>query len=379
MDPDVIEQIAQALLFAIFGLLTAALAGVIGPTYDHLVVPEMQSSQLYPSLTNATSGGPNYLVHAAHFSSYLLVSVVDPLIAIVAVGLGLVYLSRSLWSRSGPWAEGLIARFVIAVVLANFALPLAGGILDLSGAVYPVVAGWDGGAWQHWVNLAGYGEFRFSWGNGALTFVLAFVQFAVVLLLALMIGLRDATLAVLLVLLPLFTLVWPLQPLSTLARRAWLLFGELAFLPCVTVVPLELAVGSPNVILLVAYLTLALSSPYLLSVAGHHLPSLGFPSAGPALTGAVERGMIGASRASSATFGGFGSASGGTAVGQAASGVARTAGAAAFPGAAPALVAEAIGRGGTHLVQEVRKASKTDHPVFRGLPTRPTEGPDDVR
>lgn len=372
MDLGSIGPLVQGFLFALFALFTAELAAIIGPTYNNLVVPELQPGQLFPSLTSTAGGGPAYLVEAAHFSSYLLVNVVDPLIALVAIGLGLVYLSRALWSRSGLWAEGLVARFIIAVVLANFAVPVAGGILDLAGAVYPVVAGWDGGAWQNWTNLAGTGEFSFSWQNGALTFVLAFVQFSVVLLLALMIGLRDALLAVLLVLLPLFTLVWPLRPLSPLARRAWLLFGEMAFLPLVVVVPLELAVGSPNVIMLIAYLSLALSSPYLLSIAGNHLPSLGFPSVGPALTGGVERGLQGASRSSSAPFSGFGAGSGGSGSATASVGaVARAGGSVSLPASAPVLVAQAIGHGASHLARHIG-GSKPDQPRF--APVKPGKG-----
>lgn len=372
MDLGSIGALVQAILFALFGLVTAALAAIVGPTYDNLVVPEMQAGQLFPSLTGATPGGPDYLVQASHFSSYLLVSVVDPLIALVAVGLGLVYLSRALWSRSGTWAEGLIARFVIAIVLANFTVPVAGGILGLAGAMYPLVAGWDGGAWQHWVNLAGFGEFSLSWQNGALAFVLAFVEFSVVLLLALMIGLRDALLAVLLVLLPLFTLLWPLKPLSPLARRAWLLFGELAFLPCIVVIPLELAVGSPSVIMLIAYLSLALASPFLLSLAGTHLPSLGFPSVGPALTGGVERGLLGASRSTGATLSGFsgGGAGGGGGAAKAVSGIARSTSAVSLPASAPILVADAIGRGASHLVRHIRPAT-SERPATSDRPATP--------
>lgn len=371
MDLSSLESLVQYILFALFALFTGELAAIVGPTYDNLVVPELQGNQLFPSLTSTAGGGPDYLVQASHFSSYLLVSVVDPLIALVAVGIGIAYLSRALWSRSGLWAEGLIARFVIAVVLANFAVPVAGGILELAGSVYPVVAGWDGGAWQHWGNLAGYGEFSYSWQNGALAFVLAFVQFSVVILLALMIGLRDATLAVLLVLLPLFTLLWPLKPLSALARRSWLLFAELAFLPCVVVVPLELAVGSPNVIMLVAYLSLALASPYLLSLAGNHLPSLGFPSAGPTLSGGVERGLLGASRSASAPFGGFGSTGGGAGAARSVGNVARSAGSTAFPATAPVAVAHAIGEGASHLVRHIR-APVGDTPRFP--PVKPGGG-----
>ena len=164
--------------------------------------------------------------------------------------------------------------------------------------MYPVVTGFDGGAWQSWGNLTGLAGLKFSWDNGLLAFVLSFTLFSLVLLLAIAVAARDALLAVLLVLLPAFSLLAPIPVLAPLARRSWLLFGELAFLPVVIVVPLELAVGAPSVLLLVAYLTIALGAPSLLNVAGAQLGRIGFPSAGAALTGGVERGLAAASSAS---------------------------------------------------------------------------------
>ncbi|MGI0054532.1 MAG: hypothetical protein ACREB9_01075 [Thermoplasmata archaeon] len=358
-------SILQLILFGAFGIVTAALTLGLAPTYNNLVVPELAPAQLYPPLSDPGSGAPTYLAQAAHFSNYLLVNIVDPAVALVAVGLGLIFLSRAVWTHSGLWTEGLFARFVIAIVLANFAVPLAGGILDLGAATYPTVAGWDGGAWQSWTNLAGTGEFAFSSQNGALTFVLAFVQFSIVILLAIVIGLRDATLAMLLVLLPIFTLVWPIRPLSVLARRGWLLFVELAFLPCILVIPLELAVGSPSVILLVAYLTLALASPYFLSISGTHLTQIGFPSAGSALSGGVERGMAAGARTVSSGLGGLATPAGGGggAIGGAIAGGARAVGSSSLAGAGPLAVADAIGRGTGHLARHIRDL-KSNQPKF---------------
>jgi len=367
-----VGQIVQAILFGLFSALTAALAAIIGPTYDNLVVPELSVGQLFPPLGPGSPGDPSYLSQAAHFSSFTLVSLVDPLIALVAIGIGCVYLAKSVWPRSPAWAEGLIARFVVAVVLANFTVPIAGGILGVAGAMYPTVAGYDGGAWQHWVNLAGNAEFSFSWSNGALTFVLAFVQFSLVLLLALAIGVRDALLSVLIVVLPLFTIVWPIRPFSTWAKRGWLLFIELAFLPCVLVIPLELAVGSPNVGLLVAYLSIALASPFLLSMSGTQLSSFGFPNVGSTLSNGVERGLAQASRgpASGAqAFSGSGGGGNGGA-GAAIQGSSRSISGAAMPAAAPILVADAFGRSAAHLARHIRGSVETSTrrfaPVSRG-------------
>ncbi len=349
----------QAILALLFADLTAIVAAVIGPTYDYLLVPELSATALYPPLAAATNDPTDFLAAAAAFSNFTLANVVDPASALVAIGVGLLFLARPLSARWAVSLEGLLPRLVIGVVGANFTVPIAGGILSIGGALYPVFAGWDGGAWEQWAHLAGWGEFVYSWDNGVLAFLLSVVEFGEVFALVVAVGVRDAMLAVLLVLLPIFTLLWPIRPFAGLARRGWLLFVEFVFLPCVLVVPLELAVNSPDPILLVAYLTLALSSPYLISVAGTHLSNLGFPSSGSALSGGVERGLAAATRTTSGASMGAGRASaasgGGGSIASALGGSARAAGGAAIPAAAPILVASALGAGARHLVRHVQE------------------------
>ena len=347
------NTVVRAILFALFAGLTAIVSAIVGPTYDNLLVPELQPSALYPPLLGP-GGGADYLVEAARFSTYTLSSVVDPAIGLLAIVVAIAYLSKTLVSRWAVQFDGLLARLVIAVVAANFTVPIAGAILGVSGSLYPVLSGWDGGTWQHWVNLAGVGQVTYSWDNGALAFVLSIVEFALVLALVLAIGLRDALLAVLLVLLPIFTLLWPVRPVAAIARRAWLLFVELAFLPCVVVVPLELAVGSPTVVLLVGYLGVALASPYLLSVAGTHLVAFGFPASSSTLAGGVQRGLSGAPGAAAGYAGpASGALRSSGAMGRAVAGSARAAGSAAAPLAAPLAAVEMVGHGALHLVQHI--------------------------
>ncbi|MFY9716932.1 MAG: hypothetical protein WAK40_03230, partial [Thermoplasmata archaeon] len=286
-----LPNIVQTVLFLLFADLTALVAAIIGPTYDNLLVPELALSSLYPSLAGSASNPANFLAVAARFSDYLVANVVDPALALVALAVAVLYLGRTVSLRWHQMFDSLLPRLVLAVVGANFAVPIAGALLGVAGALYPVIAGWDGGAWQHWVNLAGWGELDFSWDNGVLAFVLSLVEFALVFALVLSIGVRDALLAVLLVVLPVFTLVWPFRPLSPLARRAWLLFVELAFLPCVLVIPLELAVHSPSPVMLVAYLGAALASPFLLSLAGTNVAWLGFSSASGTVGSTVQRSL----------------------------------------------------------------------------------------
>ena len=358
-------DLVRTILFLLFGDLTAILTAIIGPTYDNLLVPELQTGTLFPSLLGS-GGSATYLATAARLSGFILSNVVDPAVALVALGVAVLYLTRSVVARWADSLDALLPRLVLGVVGANFTVPIAGAILGVAGNLYPIVSGWDGGAWQHWVNLAGWGQVSFSWDNGALAFVLSLVEFGAVFALLLAIGIRDAVLAVLLVLLPIFTLLWPLRPLSPLARRGWLLFGELDFLPCVLVVPLELAVGSPNPVMLVSYLAVAVASPYFLSLAGTHVVSFGFAGASGVVSSNAQRGLSVAPSAATSTLGPIatGARSSGSA-GRSLAGVTRAAGSAAAPAAAPLAVGELLGHGAWHLIRHVRPSSE------QGAPTTP--------
>jgi hypothetical protein len=362
----------QALLFALFAALTAVLTDVVGATYNNLLVPELDTSSLYPSL--GAGGGTAYLHLAATLSTFVLTGIVDPAIGLVGLAVGIAYLGRAFLGRWGAGVEPLLARLVLAVLVANFSLPIAGALLDLAGATYPVIAGFDGGAWRSWTALAGYGSVSFSWDNGALAFVVTFALFSVVLLLAAAVALRDALLAVLLVLLPLFTLLWPIPTFAPLARRAWLMFGELAFLPCVLIIPLELAVGSSSVLLLLGYLVAALATPSLVSLAGAQLTQAGFPSAGGVVANGVQRGLGVASLAVGSFLGPVGAlAKGSSTTGQLLGSTGRALGGSSFPAAAPLVAADVLGRGAAHLVGHLRGGpSRSDR--FGSVPGRGAGG-----
>jgi len=364
-----LPNLIQTILYLLFEELTAIVSAITGPTYDNLFVPEMQTGMLFPSLYGVSGGEPTYLVIAAEFSDFILSDVVDPAIAIVALGIAGMYLARSVVGRWADRLDGLLPRLVLGVVGANFTVPIANAVLGVAGGLYPVVSGWDGGSWEHWVNLAGYGQIRYSWDNGALAFVLCFVEFSAVFALLLAVGIRDALLAVLLVLLPIFTLLWPLRPISSLARRGWLLFAELAFLPCVLVVPLELAVGSPNPVMLVGYLSVAVASPYLLSVAGTHLVSFGFAGASGTVQSGAQRGLSLAPAAATSYFvpAANGARSSGT-VGQAFAGTTRVAGSAAAPAAAPLMMGELLGHGAVHLFRHLNSTATQERPPTNQAP-----------
>jgi hypothetical protein len=144
----------QLLLFAAFAALTGAIGAVIAATYNNLLVPELSAGSLYPTLT--ATGGGSFLALAASMSAYLLTGLVDPAIGVVGLAVGLAYLGRSFLGRFGGAVEPLLGRLVLAVIVANFSLPIAGALLGLAGATYPVIAGFDGGAWRSWSALDGW-------------------------------------------------------------------------------------------------------------------------------------------------------------------------------------------------------------------------------
>ncbi len=370
-----LPSLVQLILFLLFADITALVAAVIGPTYDNLLVPELGVHALFPAVLAAHPSPSDYLGQAASFSSFVVTGVVDPLVAVVAVGVAGLYLARATVARWAVTFDGLLPRLVLAVAAANFTVPIAAAIVGLAGSVFPVVAGWDGGAWQHWVNLAGVGELQLSWDNGVLAFVLSLVEFTLVFALVLTVGLRDALLSVLLVVLPLLTLLWPLRPVASIARRAWLLFAELAFLPCVLVVPLELAVHSPSPVLLVGYLSAALASPFLLSSSGAHLVAIGFPSTSTAVQGASIRGLS----AAPSSAGGVGSAAAASvrdagAAGRAASGAVRAASTASGPLAVPSALHELLGHGALGVARHLGAARDPNRTPPRMPPLRPGVG-----
>lgn len=373
MDATDLGSLVQAILFFLFADLTALLAAVIGPTYDQLLVPDLAPQALFPSLHAPASGTSSFLLPAVHFSSFLVTSVVDPLVALLALGVAVLYLARATLGRWATRLEGMLPRLVLAVVAANFTVPLAGLILGLAGGLYPVIAGWDGGAWHHWVNLGGYGELRLSWDNGALAFVLALAEFLAVFGLLLAVGIRDALLAVLIVVLPILTLLWPFRPLSPLPRRAWLLFGELAFLPCVLVIPLELAVGSSSPVLLLGFLGAALAAPFLLSTAGVQLSAVGFPTGAGTVQAGAQRGLAVAPAAATAiALPVSGSLRGAGTAGRAAHGALRVAGTATAPLAAPLAVHELLGHAALGLARHWGRRTAPVPP--RPRPLRPGRG-----
>ncbi len=277
--------IIKALLFALFGGLSAVVSLVVEPTYGGLFVPEMAPQAVFSSWSS-----PGIFAQAEAFSGYLLVNLVDPLAVLVIVGVGLLYLLRAaLPSLARRWPD-LAPRLVLGVLLANLAVPLAGAIFTFGSAVYPIFYNYGGGAWQNYYNLVGPAGLNIAWDNGLLALIGEIALLLLTLMLTYLVALRDALIGVLVVLLPLFTLLWPWPFAASLARRAWRLFVEMVFLPCFLIVPLALAVGSHSVVLVLALFGVALGMPALLASAGSGLAgALGAPAPSGLIVGGLSQ------------------------------------------------------------------------------------------
>ncbi len=291
-------SVVNAVLFAIFGAVTAAIQAVVGPTYDNLFVPEMAPTALYAPFVGPGHAN-NLFAQGAAFSNYVLVGVVDPLAVLVMVVIGVLYLVRASLPSLGTMWTGLVPRLVLGILLANMVLPLAGMLWDIAAAVYPIFYTYGGGQWQSYGNIVAPGAVSFTWDNGLLAFVASMALLSLVLVLTLLVAVRDALLAVLLVLLPPLTLLWPIPGLSGLAGRAWRLFGEMVFLPSLLVVPLALAVGAPSILVVLALFSVAVSLPVLVSQVGGSLSGGGFPHGGSLSYGGMLNGTRSAGSAAS--------------------------------------------------------------------------------
>lgn len=371
------NAIVQAILFALFAAGTAILNVIIQPTYNNLVVPELSAPSLYPSLAHP-GAGEGFLAVAVRFSDFLVTNLVDPSVALVLVGVAALYLVRSFSYRVGVGMESLLPRLVVAILGANFTIPILAALLDVGGDAFHLLSGFDGGAWRNWGNLVPLGGAVFSWDNGVLAFVVSFALFSMVLALATVVALRDAMIAVLVVLLPLFTLLWALPPLAALARRGWSLLVELAFVPAVMLVPLELAVGSSSILLVLAYLSIAVGSPYLVSLSRAQLGGMGFPSAGATLTGGLQRGLVVASLTSQGTTNSLATASSSTGraaqVGSAVRSVANQFGKAPLPGGIALGAGHAVAQGSRQLIRHFQHPTPATPPV-PGHPARTGASP----
>ena len=280
-----IGALVKAVLFALFGALSAAVSLAVEPTYDRLFVPEMSPSALFAPWT-----GGGLFGGAVRMSSFLLVNVVDPFAVLVIAGVGVLYLARASLPSLAGRLQDLGPRLLLGILIANLAVPLAQVIFLLGAAVYPVFYAYQGGAWQSYANLVGPAGLSVAWDNGLLALIGALALLGMTLLLAFLVAFRDALLAVLLVLLPIFTLFWPWPFASSLASRGWKLFVEMTFLPCFLVVPLALAVGSQSVLIVLALFGLALGMPSLLSLGGRGLGALGSPSPAGFVAAGLGRG-----------------------------------------------------------------------------------------
>src|SRR5579859_6075098 len=112
MDPG---QVVQGILFAFFAELTAMVAAITGPTYDNLLVPELAPAALFPPISASGVPGGSLLGTAAQFSEYLLVNLVDPAIAVVAVVVALLYLARAALGRWVVRFESALPKLLLAV------------------------------------------------------------------------------------------------------------------------------------------------------------------------------------------------------------------------------------------------------------------------
>jgi len=278
---DTISNIVNEVLSAIFAAFNGLAWLAAQQTYNNLLVPEMSSSFLYPTIIKGNQTG--FFMYAYYFSSYILFSIVDPLLVIVLLGIGFLYLSKVFFSQNSERFKDLIPKFILAVILSNFTNYISSIILEFGYSLYSTIYTFDGSKWTNFQNI--FPIYSTPWTNNALLeFILKVIVLFTILAIAIIIGIRTGLLGVLIVLLPIASVLLIFPQTKSLGKKIWIVFIDMAVLPFFVLIPLILAVNVNNInttgfILATGLLFISAGMPYFISEYGNSVFHMGFDKA----------------------------------------------------------------------------------------------------
>lgn len=278
------------LLFAIFNIFAWVTAQ---QTYDNLFIPEMKPYNLFPSLLNGNQ--KNLFSASASLSNYILINIIDPILIILLLIIGFIYLGKVFLPSWNEKFRELIPRFVIATVVANFTVYISGIILEFGLATYIVLYGYGDKNWQHFGKL--YPLFVTPWGNNSLLeFILKVVVIFTIVTLSMVIAIRTSLIAVLIVLLPIGSIMWIFPQTRQYAKKIWVIFIEMVFLPFFVLIPLILATSINDTdtygfLLTTGMLLIAAGMPYFISNYGGSIAHMGMDKVSSFINYGLSTGM----------------------------------------------------------------------------------------
>lgn len=271
---DLVSIISQAIADAIGLLLSGLVLQGIGLSivlFDSFVSNNLLTpSEAFPYLSlKSLSGGEGAIY------SFIMFNIYDPLLTLLLSAIGIVYLLNSSlelkYNLRHTWL-----KILLILILSNIAFFISQDILLIGSSIYSEIYNY-GGLYHNFHEGANFLS-KITIGpnlNTTVSVLVIILVLFMVLFLMITLSIRLAIIYTFPLLIPLFTLFLILPQTRDIGIRIWWIFIDAVFSPILIGIPLILATYSNNSSLILGFLALSDSIPYILMKEPSFIGNLG--------------------------------------------------------------------------------------------------------
>lgn len=272
---DIVGIISRAIVDAIGVLLSGLVAqGVLVATvlYNGYIAGNLLTpSEAFPYLNfNSLSGGEGSLYYFVMFNFY------DPILTIILTALGLIYLlNASLELKYN--LRNMWIKVLLILILSNVSFFISQDLLMLGSSIYTQIYNFGGS--RHNFHDGSNFLMNVNLGPNPNTTIGIFIivlVFFLVLFLLMTLSIRLAIIFTFPILIPIFTIFLILPQTRDLGIKIWWLYIDAVFSPILIGIPLILATYSNNSSLILGFLALSDTIPFILMKEPSFIGNLGF-------------------------------------------------------------------------------------------------------
>ncbi len=272
---DIVGIISRAIVDAIGVLLSGLVAqGVLVATvlYNGYIAGNLLTpSEAFPYLNfNSLSGGEGSLYYFVMFNFY------DPILTIILTALGLIYLlNASLELKYN--LRNMWIKVLLILILSNVSFFISQDLLMLGNSIYTQIYNFGGS--RHNFHDGSNFLMNVNLGPNPNTTIGIFIivlVFFLVLFLLMTLSIRLAIIFTFPILIPIFTIFLILPQTRDLGIKIWWLYIDAVFSPILIGIPLILATYSNNSSLILGFLALSDTIPFILMKEPSFIGNLGF-------------------------------------------------------------------------------------------------------
>jgi hypothetical protein len=272
---DIVGIISRAIVDAIGLLLSGIVAqGIIIATvlYNGFIAENLLTpGEAFPYLNfNSLSGGEGSLYYFVMFNFY------DPILTIILTALGLIYLlNASLELKNN--LKNMWIKVLLILILSNISFFISQDLVMLGNAIYTQIYNFGGS--RHNFHDGSNFLMNINLGPNPNTTIGIFIivlVFFLVLFLLITLSIRLAIIFTFPILIPIFTIFLILPQTRDLGIKIWWLYIDAVFSPILIGIPLILATYSNNSSLILGFLALSDTIPFILMKEPSFIGNLGF-------------------------------------------------------------------------------------------------------